>query len=110
MEDNEILKRFWSYPKETSDKLLRAVDAAIDDLLKIHEAPSAAQENLMKTIGKNAANIINFAGRTRQAESGMMQALVVNGERRIKSKEYSEYSDYVLPQLSTPKKLKAKND
>lgn len=78
---------------------------SLEAIIKYFDSPRAAKENLMKTDLKVANTVLTTFARMRQAESGMIQALTVLGERATRSAEFKAFIEDNLPQIETTKKL-----
>jgi len=104
---SEILTRFWQFTEGESGKLHEAMEQSLDAITEYFKQPRATKENVRKEEMKIAIPVLNAIVRMRQAESGMVQALAVLGERATKSEEFKEFIEKNLPHISTTKKLKA---
>jgi hypothetical protein len=76
----------------------------IGAIIEYFNSPYAAKENLIKTDMKVANTVLTTFARIRQAESGMVQAVTVVGDRAGKSEEFRAMISDNLPQISLPKK------
>jgi len=93
--------------EKTSEALHVAMKESLEVIIGYFDSPRAAKENLLKTDIKVANNVLNTFARMRQAESGMIQALTVLGERQAKSAEFKQFIQENLPQIEVGKKLPA---
>jgi len=102
-----ILERFWSVEESTSEALHTAMKESLEVIINYFDSSRAAKENLLKTDIRVANNVLNTFAKMRQAESGMIQALTVLGERQAKSDEFKRFIQENLPQIEVSKKLPA---
>lgn len=96
--------RFWQFSENESGKIHRELGRCLDDLEEFHKASRAEKENFMKTDIKVINNFLNFVARARQAESGIIQAMAVMGERQTKSDDYRNFIKENVPNVVIPQK------